>query len=106
MQRLLKYPKPASQNSIDEISRQMKHSFYKVYEQDCKSEIGTGFFCYIKYTKTENRNVPVIIINNIVSNKDNIETIKVSNNNFKTEIKLGETRFKSKDFNMTILEIK
>ena len=64
----------------------MKHSFYKVYEQDGKSEIGTGFFCYIKYTKTENRNVPVI--------------------NLKTEIKLGETRFKSKDFNMTILEIK
>ena len=96
------FPKSASQVCIKEIINQTNNSFYKIYKEDGKTEIGTGFFCNIKYEK---KNIPVIIINDLGIYEEDLYTIIIYKNNTKEEIKLGETKIKNKEFNIVVIEI-
>ena len=96
------FPKSCSLKCTKKILEQMTNSFYKVYITDRKSEIGKGFFCYIKY---ENKKIPIFILNNLEIDKDSFDVIKVKNNNTIKEITLGEIRYKNKSCNMTVFEI-
>jgi len=98
-----KYPKFNSQKSIYEMTNQMKNSIYTIYKQDGKTELGVGFFCYIKY---ENKNIPVLIIKGLISDPDDIDTVKIFKNKNEKQIELGETRLKNDTFQVTIFEIK
>ena len=98
-----KYPKFTSQKSIDEMSNQMKNSIYTIYKQDGITELGIGFFCYIKY---ENKNIPVLIIKGLILDPDDMDIVKIFKKKNEKEIELGETRLKNDTFNVTIFEIK
>ena len=56
------------------MSKQMKDSIYTIYKQDGITELGVGFFCYIKY---ENKNIPVLIIKGLILDPDDIDTVKI-----------------------------
>ena len=53
------YPKSVSETYTKKILEQMENSFYKVYKNEGKTQIGTGFFSYIQCAS---KAVPVIII--------------------------------------------
>ena len=97
------YPKSTSQKCIEEMTRQMKNSIFKIYQQDGKYEIGIGFFCHLNYKK---KNIPFSIINGLVENPEDIDTIYIFKNNVKREIKLGNIKYRNKELNLTILEVK
>ena len=96
------YPEPVSQACLEKILTQMKNSIYQIYRNDGKTILGIGFFCYIKY---EEKEIPVVIINNYEFNKENIDSIKILKENEEKEIKLGNVRIKNKEFNVTVIEI-
>ena len=91
------YPQPASMKCIWKISDQMSNSFCKINEYDI------GFFCHIKYYDEK---IPVMIINNYIRDKDYNGTIEVIMNNKHKKIELGNVRYKNKEYNISILEIK
>jgi surface protein len=91
------YPQPASMKCIWKISEQMSNSFCKINEYDI------GFFCHIKYYDEK---IPVMIINNYIRDKDYNGTIEVIMNNKHKKIELGNVRYKNKEYNISILEIK
>ena len=91
------YPQPASMKCIWKISDQMSNSFCKINEYDI------GFFCHIKYYDEK---IPVMIINNYIRDKDYNGTIEVIMNNKPKKIELGNVRYKNKEHNISILEIK
>ena len=91
------YPKPMSKKCIQQILYQMNNSIFKISEKEI------GFFCSIKY---ENKNIPVIVINNHSSNEKHNESIDISINNTKKALKLGKTRYTNKEYNISIIEIK
>ena len=94
-----------TQNCIEDITYKINNSIYTIFKQDKQvenKELGIGFFCYINY---ETKKIPFIIINSIVQDKEDIETIKIFKNDVVKEFKLGKTRFKNKNFNMTIFQI-
>ena len=91
------YPQPASMKCIWKISDQMSNSFCKINEYDI------GFFCHIKYYDEK---IPVMIINNYIRDKDYNGTIEVIMNNKPKKIELGNVRYKNKEYNISILEIK
>ena len=97
------YPKSVSETCTKKILEQMKNSFYKIYKNDGKTQIGTGFFSYIQCAS---KNVPVIIINPVEVYKEDIDPLIIVKNNVTKEIKLGETRFKNKTLNIAVFEIK
>ena len=92
---------PVSQSCIEEILNQMKNSIYAIKS---KSEVGIGFFCYIK---NKDKNIPVIIINNhdFYKEEDNND-IKILKNNEEIKIEIGKARINNKIFNLSILEIR
>ena len=96
------YPEPVSQACLEKILTQMKNSIYQIYRNDGKTILGIGFFCYIKY---EEKEIPVVIINNYEFNKEDIDSIKILKENEEKEIKLGNVRIKNKEFNVTVIEI-
>ena len=98
-----KYPKFTSQKSIDEMSKQMKDSIYTIYKQDGITELGVGFFCYIKFV---NKKIPVLIIKGLILDPDDIDTVKIFKNKNEKEIELGDTRLKNDTFQVTVFEIK
>ena len=96
------YPEPLSKSCLEEILDQTKNSRYQIYRNDGKTILGIGFFCYIKY---EEKEIPVVIINNYEFNKEDIDSIKIYKENDEKEIKLGNIRIKNKEFNLTVIEI-
>ena len=67
------------------------------------NELGIGYFCYIKY---ENLKIPVVIINNYLIDENYNFTFNVKMNDIETTLKIGETRYKNEEYNISILEIK
>ena len=96
------YPKSVSEKFVEKILEQMKKSFYKVFKNDGKTELGLGFFSQVKCYE---RYIPVLVLNSLVLYYENIDTIKVSKNNVKSEIKLGDIKIKNKVLNITVIEI-
>ena len=97
------YPKSISEKCTEKILEQMKKSFYQILKDDGKTNLGIGFFSHIKY---DNRYIPVLIINSLILFYENIDKIKVFQNNIEREIKLGETKIKNRSLNLTVVEIK
>ena len=91
------YPQPIFMKCILKTSEQMRNSFCRINEHEI------GFFCHIKYF---DKKIPVIIINDYINDKDYNGTIKINMNNKHKMIELGNIRYKSKDYNISILEIK
>ena len=95
------YPKPINQKVLQNILNQMNNSIYKFSIK--KGKFDFGFFYKIKYKEND---IPVAIINNYQFDKHYINTINVIINNEVKAIELGDRRYKNKDYNITILEIK
>ena len=96
------YFKPITKQCIAKILEQMNN--YSIYEIIVKGDIKSkGFFCKIKY---QNKNIPVIIINDYILYKNFNNIITLSLNNSLKTIKLGNAKYKNKENGITILEIK
>ena len=93
-----RYLESVTKSCTKNILNQMENYLYKINDID---EI--AFFTYIKY---ENRNIPVMITENNTLNKikDNYIIIPISNEI--TKIELGKVKYKSKKYNISIMEIK
>ena len=92
------YPKSVTKRCTQTILDQMNNNFiYKIQEKD--GNFSNGFFCHIKY---QNKNIPVVIINNHII-KDDIINVLI-NNDIK-KIKLGKAIIKDDENNISIIEI-
>ena len=67
-------PIPVSIENTKKILFQMENCICKIYLKN--GEIGTGFFCKIPFN---NNLLPVLITNNHVLNKDDIDNNKIIN---------------------------
>ena len=99
-------PIPVSIEGTKKILFQMENCICKIYIKN--GEIGTGFICNIPFN---NNLLPVLITNNHVLNKDDIEDnkiIKLMINNKVKKIEIDNLRKKYTDENIdiTIIEIK
>ena len=93
------YPKSVTKRCTQTILDQMNKNFiYKIQEKD--GNFSNGFFCHIK---SQNKYIPVVIINNHII-KDDIINVLI-NNNIK-KIKLGKTGIIYDEYNISIIEIK
>ena len=92
------YPKSVTKRCTQTILDQMNNNFiYKIKEED--GNYSNGFFCHIKY---QNKNIPVVIINNYII-KDDIINVLI-NDEIKT-IKLGKIGIIYHEYNISIIEI-
>ena len=94
------YPKPTIKKCINKILQQMDDCIYKINEQKEKYDI--GFFCHIKYN---DKKIPVLIANNNIISHIYNNKINLTMNNESKIIELGETLYKNKDYNLSIIEI-
>ena len=101
-------PIPVSLKDTKKILFQMENCICKIYLNN--GEIGTGFFCKIPFN---NNLLPVLITNNHVLNKDDIDNNKIiklmiNNEVKKIEIDNIRKRYTNSDENIdiTIIEIK
>ena len=95
------YPIPVTKQGTKKILDQMNNLIYKFYLKEGKSIL--GFFYNIQ---NENQNIPVVIINDFLTNEKNNNKIQFSLNNQIKTIELGDIRYKNKNFNISIIEIK
>ena len=100
-------PDPISIEGTELILKQMKNCVCKIYGNN-----GTGFFCKI-FLPEEKRYMPVLITNNHVLSKKEIENNKeinltLNNDSKSKKIKIDKKRkkFTSKKLDTTIIEIK
>jgi len=96
------YPKPSSQKCIEKLLHQMRDSIYKILDNEGKKGIGFGIFSIIKYNS---KDIPVVLIIGMKFNTDISNRLIVSRNNKNKIIKLGDTIYKNKAFNMIICEV-
>ena len=101
-------PIPVSIENTKKILFQMENCICKIYLKN--GEIGTGFFCKIPFN---NNLLPVLITNNHVLNKDDIDNnkiIKLMINNEVKEIEIDNIRKRytnsDEKIDITIIEIK
>ena len=99
-------PIPVSIENTKKILFQMENCICKIYIKN--GEIGTGFICNIPFN---NNLLPVLITNNHVLNKDDIEDNKIiklmiNNKVKKIEIDNSRKRYTNSDIDITIIEIK
>ena len=103
------YPKPVSIEATEKILNQMKNSICKIILEDGKE--GTGFFCKIPKGNKYDL-LPVLITNNHLIDEWELKKyknkIKISiNSNEYKEIDLSDRiTFTSKEYDITIIEIK
>ena len=93
---------------MEKIINQMKNSICKIYLND--GNTGTGFFCLIPYI-IKSKNIPFLITNEHVLNKNNINNkiiISLENEKIKKEINLKIERiiYINKEIDVTLIEIK
>ena len=92
------YPKSVTKRCTQIILDQMNNNFiYKIKEKD--GNFSNGFFCHIK---SQNKYIPVVIINNHII-KDDIINVLI-NNDIK-KIKLGKKIIIDDEYNISIIEI-
>ena len=104
------YPKPVSLEATEKILNQMKNSICRVILENGKE--GSGFFCKIP-NRSKYDLLPILITNNhlideleLKKDKNKIK-ISINNNNEYKEIELNERiTFTSKEYDITIIEIK
>ena len=97
---MIDYPKPLTKGCNKKIFEQMSNHFYKINKKKGNYEI--GFFCYINYN---NKKIPVLMSrNNIIDKKDT--TINITINNNSVALNLGEIRYYSQKYDLSIIEIK
>ena len=101
-------PIPVSLEGTKKILFQMENCICKINLKN--DEIGTGFFCKIPFN---NNLLPVLITNNHILNKDDIDNdkiIKLMINNKIKQIEIDNSRKKytnsDKNIDITIIEIK
>ena len=97
------YPKSVNKRCTQTILEQMNNNFiYKIKEED--GNYSNGFFCHIKY---QNKNIPVVIINNNIIKDDIIkdDIINVLINDEIKTINLGKIRIIDDEYNISIIEI-
>ena len=92
-----KFPKPITKGCVKKIFEQMNYSIYRLNEKE--DNYTNCIFTFIKY---ENKKIPVAIINNTKEYKDKLN---VSINNENKIIELSHTKYKSKKYGITIIEI-
>ena len=95
------YLSPISKKCQNKIYNQMNFSFYDIKISKEKYEI--GFFSFIKYN---NKKIPVIIMSDDQKNEEKFNSIEVMMNNKKEIITLEKTRYRNKDCNIMVIEIK
>ena len=95
------FPKPITKLCIKKILEQMNDSFYQVINKEGKK--GRGFFCYLKHLK---KNIPFLITNSDIINNIHYNSIKISKNDFKKEIEVGDTIYVNEVYNISIIQIK
>ena len=95
------YPKPITKQVTQKILEQMDNSFYLINQNNNNFDI--AFFCHIKCNK---ENIPVLVINNYLKNEDIKDSIDITVNNKKENIKLTDIIYKNKTYNTTIIVIK
>ena len=100
-------PTPISIKGIKNILFQMENCICKIYLKN--GEKGTGFFCKIPFF---NKSLPVLITNNHILSKKDIENnkvIKMTINNEVKKIKIDSSRKKytnhERNIDITIIEI-
>ena len=98
---MLDYPRPATKKVTQKILSQMTNSIFKIKENKRENDI--CYFCYIKY---QDKDIPVIIVNNCLSGDDLGNKIIINMNGRAKKIELGKTRYFNKEFNISIIEIK
>ena len=98
---MVEFLKPITKQITQTILEQMSYSICQI--QNGNDELGIGYFCYIKY---ENFKIPVVIINNYLIDENYNFTFNVKMNDIETTLKIGETRYKNEEYNISILEIK
>lgn len=96
-----KYPKSISIYKTKKIFEQMDKSIYKIHYEKGKCSI--GFFCYIK---SENKNIPVLIMDKILLKSKSQKNIIISINNKNKYIEFGDIIFTNKNYNFVIIEVK
>ena len=93
--------KPITKQSTKKILEQMENAFYEIKTKEGK--IGICCFCHIKI---KNINIPVLITNKKLIIESNLTEIKIYLNNVFVNMEIGEIRYKIKECNFIILEIK
>ena len=99
-----KYPKPMTKQCINKILSQIDNSFYKIKNNNKKSEI--GIFCLIKY---KNKQLPVLVATYELINEKylaNNNNIDISLNNEFMPIEFGNTKYLNKQYDLSVIEIK
>ena len=93
-------PKPITKNSLENILDQMTTSLCWINQKDGNYEL--GFLVYFKY---KNNNIPVLMTKCHIIDDYNEKTLNIFLNNKKKKIKLGDKRYKNKDYDISIIEI-
>ena len=94
------YPKAATKKCMNKILQQMDDFIYKINEENGKYAI--GFFCHIKYN---DKKIPILIINNNIISHIHNNKINLTKNNESKIIELGDTIYRNKDYNLSIIEV-
>jgi len=103
------HPPPLTLPQTEYIQKQMKTGCVFLIQIKDK-EFGTGFFCYIPFPNNM-KLLPVLITNNHVLNKNNIEIgkilqIVVNNHNYKLIIDENRRTYTNEEYDTTIIEIR
>ena len=97
------YPKPVTKQCMKAILEQMNHNI--IYKINPKNDsFSSGFFCYIK--KRKNKKIPVVIINTYIVDEKLADAINIIINDEVKTIKTGYIKYRNKELNISMLEIK
>ena len=96
-----KYLKPVSKLCTKKILDQMDNSIYKI--KDKKGYFKIAFFSKIKY---ENKNIPILILNNHILKESNNNFIELYNNNKKIKVEFENLIYINKKYDIAIIGIK
>ena len=95
------FPMPIIKQATQTILNQMNNAFYQF--TDTSKKIGFGFFSHIK---NQDKNIPIIIINNCLIDEEYNNKINILINNSVKTLELGDTRYINEELNISIIEIK
>ena len=94
------YSKTLNKQCTKKILDQMENSFYQIYLED---KAAIGILCHIKH---KDKNIPILIINQLLKYNQINKSLNIISYNKTKKLELGKIKYKSKECNITILEIK